>query len=119
MQERLMITPRGYATKNADINGDAKDGEKTGRSLSMGIKGWKACPRQYLRDAETTPSLQAVSQHFDMPMGEVLSGIGDAEGDDHATAFSATRQGTNTDALLADVEPWGEVRAVIRSEAGP
>ncbi len=118
MQEGLMITPRGYANKYADITGDAKDGEKQGRSLSMGLEGWKACLRQYLRDCDMSPSLKAVAQHFNMPVGEVLAAIGEAEGDDHAAAFSAALLSTDTDTLLAGVEQWAKVRAVVRSEAG-
>lgn len=118
MQEGLMITPRGYANKYSDITGEAKDGEQRGRSLSMGLEGWKACLRQYLRDAETTPSLKSVAQHFDMPVGEVLSAIAAAEGEDHAADFSAVPVQQTVDQLLAAVEHWGHVRAVVRSEAG-
>lgn len=118
IQEGLMITPRGYANKYSDITGDAKDGEKKGRSLSMGLDGWKACLRQYLRDAETTPSLKAVSTHFDMPVGEVLSAIATSDAEDHAADFTASELHADIDTLLAGTALWGYVRAVVRSEAG-
>jgi len=40
-QEGLLITPRGYGNKYHTLTGDAKEGEKAGRSLSMGLEGWR------------------------------------------------------------------------------
>ncbi|WP_250637057.1 precorrin-3B C(17)-methyltransferase [Methylomonas denitrificans] len=45
----LMVTPRGYANKYDAMTGETRTGEQAGRSLSMGLEGWKACVRQYLR----------------------------------------------------------------------
>ncbi|MBL1353682.1 MAG: precorrin-3B C(17)-methyltransferase, partial [Zetaproteobacteria bacterium] len=36
IKEGLLITPRGYANKYDDLTGEAKEGEKAGRSLTMG-----------------------------------------------------------------------------------
>ncbi|KAF0206519.1 MAG: hypothetical protein FD173_9 [Gallionellaceae bacterium] len=40
MRDGLMVTPRGYANKYDVQSGDAKDGERAGRSLSTGLTGW-------------------------------------------------------------------------------
>lgn len=117
-RDGLMITPRGYANKYDGITGATKAGEQAGRSLSMGLVGWKACVRQHLRD-HGTPSLRELAQHFDAPAGEILSAIAEAGADDSAGDFSAARvrPGTELDALQA-AGGWGRVRAVVRSEAG-
>ena len=40
VRDGLMVTPRGYANKYDVESGDAKDGERAGRSLSTGLAGW-------------------------------------------------------------------------------
>lgn len=41
VRDGLMITPRGYNNKyDLHGNGNARDGEKAGRSLSTGLVGW-------------------------------------------------------------------------------
>lgn len=122
VQEGLMITPRGYANKYDDITGAVKEGEKAGRSLSMGLEGWKACVREYLRDTlrdNQTHSLRDLARHFDAPMGEILSAIAEATDDDTAAEFEAIA--VRADALndvLAAAKDWGRLRAVVRSEGG-
>lgn len=117
LQQGLMITPRGYANKYEGLTGEAKAGEKAGRSLSMGLEGWKACVRQRLRDG--APSLRDVARHFDAPVGEILSAIAEAGADDSAGDFSAAavRPGAELDVLKA-ASGWGRVRVVVRSDAG-
>lgn len=118
LQEGLMITPRGYANKYQSITGEIKTGERAGRSLSMGLEGWKACVRQYLRD---TPAhtLRDITRHFDAPVGEILLAIAEAGPGDSAGDFivAAVPPGAETD-LLKAARGWGRVRVVVRSEAG-
>ncbi len=122
LKHGLMITPRGYANKYSSITGEIKDGEKRGRSLSMGLDGWQECMREYLRDAlqqGNKPSLREVMAYFDMPLGQVLSAIAAGNEDDNAGEFKAVA--VNDDALKLlqeDAAEWGRVRTVVRSEAG-
>ncbi|HHL19254.1 MAG TPA: precorrin-3B C(17)-methyltransferase [Thiothrix sp.] len=51
IKEGLMVTPRGYANKYEGITGGLKEGEKKGRSLSLGLDGWKAAIKEILRDS--------------------------------------------------------------------
>ncbi len=118
VQEGLMITPRGYANKYEAITGGVKDGERAGRSLTMGLEGWKACVRKYMRDGDAH-SLRDVARHFDVPMGEIFSAIGEASNSDDAGEYSAARvKHENLDALLDVTRHWGRLRAVVRSSAG-
>ncbi|MEW6678743.1 MAG: precorrin-3B C(17)-methyltransferase [Pseudomonadota bacterium] len=117
LQQGLMITPRGYANKYDGITGEAKAGEKAGRSLSMGLEGWKACVRQHLRD-HGAESLRDVARHFDAPVGEILSAIGEAGADDRAGDYTAAMAQADLNVLLDAARQWGRVRIVVRSEAG-
>jgi len=42
VRDGLMITPRGYANKYDRETGGVVEGERAGRSLSLGLDGWKA-----------------------------------------------------------------------------
>jgi len=42
VKDGLMVTPRGYENKYQGITGGVIEGEKKGRSLSLGLDGWKA-----------------------------------------------------------------------------
>jgi precorrin-3B C17-methyltransferase len=48
LKEGLMVTPRGYANKYEGITGGVIEGEKKGRSLSLGLDGWKEGIKQTL-----------------------------------------------------------------------
>jgi len=122
-QDGLMVTPRGYANKYDSITGDVKQGEKAGRSLSMGLQGWKACVRQYLRDGgnqsdnqNNNASLRDIARHFDALPGDILSAISEAGTDDSAGEFTATA--VRAGPALEAAREWGRVRVVVRSEAG-
>ena len=118
MQEGLMITPRGYSNKYDGITGVTLEGEKRGRSLSMGLDGWKACVRQHLRDNHEH-SLHMVSRHFDTDMGEILSAIAHASENDQAADFSALMLPANILAnIISSVQHWGPLRAMVYSETG-
>ena len=70
VQDGLMITPRGYANKYDGTTGEVKAGEQAGRSLSLGLDGWKANVRERLARGETA---EAIARHFDLPLIEIES----------------------------------------------
>ncbi|WP_026600448.1 precorrin-3B C(17)-methyltransferase [Methylomonas sp. 11b] len=114
----LMVTPRGYANKYDAMTGETRAGEQAGRSLSMGLEGWKACVRQYLRDTPKATLLQA-AEYFAQPLSEILDAVSQATPDDPAGIFSAQRAIPDShDRLLESFQTWGKLRAVVRSEAG-
>ncbi len=118
LQEGLMITPRGYANKYDDLTGAALAGEQRGRSLSMGLEGWKGCVRQYLR-ANEKATLRQTANHFNATNGEILSAIAEAaEGDDAGQFSAAAVQSDQHQAIIAAARQWGLLRAVVRSDAG-
>ena len=113
----LMITPRGYANKYQDITGDAIEGEKRGRSLSMGLMGWKGCVREFLRSSDKL-SLRDTALHFDCAAGEIISAISEADNDDNAGEYSAALVQQDAQSVIDAAKQWGLLRAVVRSEAG-
>jgi len=118
MDQGLMITPRGYANKYTNITGDIKDGEKAGVSLTMGLLGWKACVRQYIRENEST-SLKALALHFNCAVGEILSAIAEGSSEDSSAGFEAqVITKINLNELITASKNWGSLRTVVRSNAG-
>ncbi|MGZ5585996.1 MAG: precorrin-3B C(17)-methyltransferase [Methylobacter sp.] len=118
VREGLMITPRGYANKYDSLTGEAKTGEQAGRSLSMGLIGWHACVRKYLRENPVATPREAAA-HFGAPLGEILAAIAAAQpGDDAGDRQVHWIAGHHVDAVLNTANDWGRLRAVVRSEAG-
>jgi precorrin-3B C17-methyltransferase len=118
VREGLMITPRGYADKYEGLTGAAKEGERAGRSLGMGLAGWHGCVRRWLRD-EPGASLRDAARHFGAPLGEILAAVGAARPDDGAGAHAALAAARgDLDALLDGARDWGRLRAVVRNEGG-
>ena len=118
MREGLMVTPRGYANKYENVTGDIKEGEKAGRSLSMGLIGWKACVRNYLTTSNAH-SLRDIARHFDAPIGEILSAVSQANATDAAGEYSAAHVAEhNMNHVFEAAQHWGRLRAVVRSGAG-
>ncbi|MDP2098321.1 MAG: precorrin-3B C(17)-methyltransferase [Methylobacter sp.] len=114
----LMVTPRGYANKYDAMTGETREGEQAGRSLNMGLEGWKGCVRQYLRDTPKVTLLQA-AEYFAQPLAEILDAVSQATPDDPAGIFSAQRAIPDShERLLESFQAWGKLRAVVRSEAG-
>ncbi len=120
VEQGLMITPRGYANKYENITGDAIAGEKRGRSLSMGLTGWKACVRKYLR-SNSESSLRDVAAYFDSSSGEIISAISEAnqhENEDSAGEYTAALAQHKPQAIIDAAKKWGQLRAVVRNDAG-
>lgn len=115
MREGLMITPRGYASKYDVLTGEIRDGEKAGRSLSMGLLGWKSCVRRYLRDTPDA-TLNQATEYFNVVPGEILAAIAEATADDTAGEHRAAAVGSDQlPSLLAACACWGKLRAVVRN----
>jgi len=118
MQEGLMITPRGYANKYDNITGETKDGEKAGRSLTMGLISWKSVVREY-RNNEPHHSLRDVARFFNAPMGEIVSAIGEADADVTTGGYKALAIAPDKIEQAIEVSKgFGKLRAVVRAEGG-
>ncbi|MCP4933281.1 MAG: precorrin-3B C(17)-methyltransferase [bacterium] len=116
-QDGLMITRRGYANKYDGITGDALEGEKKGRSLSMGLTEWHGVVREYMRNGKFH-TLRKVAEHFNAPLGQILQAITAASDDDKAGDFEALAIEGDTFSIIEAAKQWGLLRAVVRSEAG-
>ena len=118
MQEGLMITPRGYANKYDSITGDTKEGEKAGRSLSMGLIGWKAVVREFMNNG-THHSLRDVARHFDAPMEYIIEAINEGTDEEPANGYFAKPiAAQNIMSALNSSKELGKLRCVVRTEAG-
>lgn len=120
VREGLMVTPRGYANKyTTAIGSDAvREGEQSGRSLQMGLVGWKACARQWLRDNPKS-NLRDAALHFDMPIGELLSAVATLHDDETACPWRSLRIARTEDMkALTLAASWGKLRGVVRQEGG-
>jgi len=117
MRDGLLITPRGYANKYDAFTGTAKDGEKAGRSLTMGLEGWHGCVRQWLEDGHGT-TWEKIAEHFDAPVGDILEAVCGASDAEPAGAYTAVRIDEGLEQIVQDSVLWGKLRAVIRSPAG-
>ncbi len=109
----LLITPRGYANKYDELTGDAKDGEQSGRSLSMGLEGWHGCVRRWLA-ANNNKTWDKVAEYFDAPLGEILQAV--AADDEPTGSYRAKRMAPQ--AVLEMLPTWGRLRAVTRAPGG-
>ncbi len=70
VREGLMVTPRGYANKYEGLTGDAKAGERAGRSLSQGLEGWQAAILAYrIEHPEVTP--EELARCFDASIEDI------------------------------------------------
>ncbi|MDQ6995800.1 MAG: precorrin-3B C(17)-methyltransferase [Mariprofundaceae bacterium] len=117
VKEGLLITPRGYANKYDDLSGDAKDGEKAGRSLSMGLDGWHGCVRRWLEAGNHQP-WEKIAAHFNAPVGDILEAVSGVNEDEAAGAYDAVRVDAHLETIIQCLPTWGKLRAVIRSPAG-
>ena len=126
VREGLMVTPRGYANKYTTAIGSdsVREGEKSGRSLTMGLIGWKACARSWLRE-NPKKNLRDAALHFDMPIGELLAAVAiQAEGEEKCSWNSvqidrtAVLENPTQEPALALAASWGKLRAVVRQDSG-
>lgn len=120
MRDNLMVTPRGYANKYDALTGETHAGEKAGRSLTMGLSGWKACVRKYLRDpANQQQSLTAIAQHFGAPLGQIVAALGEATPADQAGMFRAVAiDPQHLNKVMRASAEWGPLRASLRAASG-
>jgi len=127
VKQGLMVTPRGYAnkyslqkqTESADRARDrVHEGEHAGRSLSMGLLGWKACVRNFFQENDHA-TLRQAAEHFGMPTADILAALASrAEGEPECPYQTVQVNPASLDAMLAQVQEWGPLRAVVRSEGG-
>ena len=118
VKEGLLITPRGYANKYDALTGDAKAGEQSGRSLTMGLEGWHGCMRRWLEAGNHKP-WEKIAEHFNAPLGEILAAVAGCDENESAGGYRAgyiPHEGL--DGLLDALPDWGRLRAVIRAPGG-
>jgi precorrin-3B C17-methyltransferase len=116
-KEGLLITPRGYANKYDQLTGNAKEGEKSGRSLTMGLEGWHGCVRRWL-DSGNGATWEKIAAHFNAPVGDILDAVSGANDEEPAGGYAAVRADENLEHLIQATPTWGRLRAVIRAPAG-
>jgi len=117
-RDGLMATPRGYADKYEGPGGAVRPGEARGRPLSQGLNGWQAGVRRALsEDAE--PSIFAIAERYDVPLGEVLAAFSEVLPDASPVAFTTARvrAGTETE-LLRAARTWGRICLMVRAPGG-
>ena len=119
IEQGLMITPRGYANKYDNITGETKQGEQAGRSLSMGLEGWKVCVRQYLNQNQAL-TWEKTADYFGVPLGEVLSAVAQGSEDNTPTiAHQAAKVAADKlEQTIQASKTWGRLRGVVRTESG-
>lgn len=116
VKEGLMITPRGYANKYADLTGETKSGEQAGRSLTMGLVSWHACVRSYIRENPSL-NLHKIAAYFATPLSEILESVTEIQTDDDAGEKQAWQIKTDQiDNVLKAAADWGTLRAVVRND---
>jgi len=117
LEQGLMITPRGYANKYNNLTGEAKDGEQAGRSLSMGLEGWKACLREYI-NLHNELSWENIATYFNVSLGEVLSAVSQKTEDQINKHKAVSVNPEQLESILKKTSNWGRLRAVVRTESG-
>ncbi len=80
LRDGVMVTPRGYANKYDVQSGDARDGERPGRSLSTGLLGWIETVRA--AHAQGTAIAKLAAQ-YDLPEEYIADVIADAAEAEH------------------------------------
>jgi len=71
LKEGLMVTPRGYANKYEGITGGVIEGEKKGRSLSLGLDGWKEGIKQILTESNGEGASRLANE-YGLSVDEIL-----------------------------------------------
>ncbi|MCK4842792.1 MAG: precorrin-3B C(17)-methyltransferase, partial [Methylococcales bacterium] len=117
IEQGLMITPRGYANKYDNLTGEAKEGEQAGRSLSMGLEGWKNCLKLYLTEHKDL-GWEKLADYFNVSLGDVLSAVAQTcnqSTDSHQAIKIADDQ---LQQAVESTKNWGRLRGVIRTDSG-
>ncbi len=117
IEQGLMITPRGYANKYDNLTGEAKQGEQAGRSLSMGLEGWKSCLNRYLEQHQTL-TWEKITDFFNVPVGEVLSAVTQNTANDSASHKAIQVNPKQLQQVLQASANWGRLRGVVRTDSG-
>src|SRR6478735_1673863 len=132
VREGLMVTPRGYSNKynwankyTTAIGSDSvREGEQSGRSLSMGLIGWKACARKWLRE-NPWENLRDAALYFDMPIGELLAAVAIQTEGEEKCSWQSVQIDRSTQPEKPTGEPaltlaasWGKLRAVVQQDSG-
>ncbi len=119
IDQGLMITPRGYANKYTNLTGEAKEGEQAGRSLSMGLEGWKNCLNLYLNDPENHGlSWEKIAEYFNVPLGQVLAALSETQSNTELNHQAALFDNNQLDQAIEASKKWGKLRGVVRTETG-
>lgn len=116
IEQGLMITPRGYANKYDNLTGEAKAGEQAGRSLTMGLEGWKSCVRDYLNQ-NSNITWEKAAEYFNAPVGDILSAVAQGS-DEHSNYQAAIVDSDNLASALSACKKWGRLRGVVRTDSG-
>lgn len=119
VREGLMVTPRGYANKYSTVDAgiSVKDGEQSGRSLSMGLIGWQGLAAAWLGE-DPSRTLRDAASHFDMPFAEIVTAVA-RHGEESACHWRACALGADDFPIaLRWARQWQRLRAVVRSDAG-
>ena len=82
VRDGLMVTPRGYANKYDVESGEAKNGERAGRSLSTGLLGWL----EALHASDESP--QQLASRYGLPVEYIVEVLAEplATDDERETA---------------------------------
>lgn len=119
VREGIMVTPRGYANKySSSLNSDdIIDGEKSGRSLTMGLLGWQECARDWLTE-NSTKNLRDAAKFFDVPFAQILQAVR-VEHLANGAGISSVLVSESPRKLYEVAGTWDKgVRAVVRQGAG-
>lgn len=117
IEQGLMITPRGYANKYDNLTGDTKEGEQAGRSLSMGLEGWKSCLNRYLEQHQTL-TWEKIADFFNVPVGEVFSAVTQNKVNNSASHKAIQVNPKQLQQALQASANWGRLRGVVRTDSG-
>ncbi|MFP4648152.1 MAG: precorrin-3B C(17)-methyltransferase [Halorhodospira sp.] len=112
----VMVTPRGYVAKYGG-DGAPIAGEARGQPLSLGLAGWPAALRTWLRE-QPQPSLVAAAQHFDVPWGAVLAAVADGVAEPATPFRSSPIDPGDLPRHLAECREWPRVQGVVNAAGG-
>ncbi|MCK5122445.1 MAG: precorrin-3B C(17)-methyltransferase, partial [Methylococcales bacterium] len=91
--------------------------EQAGRSLSMGLEGWKSCLNRYLEQHQTL-TWEKIADFFNVPVGEVLSAVTQNTANDSASHKAIQVNPKQLQQVLQASANWGRLRGVVRTDSG-